>query len=63
MERFSNELGAERIKTKKMKMYKGEVKKWQVLDEDCFERDEIKKIQQAIKAPSPDELDMYKEKS
>lgn len=55
-------IGAERIREKKMDMYKGEVKKWQVLDDAAFDRDEIEKMQAAVKAPSPEELEMYKEK-
>lgn len=38
-------------------MYKGQTKKWQVLNDEAFDRDQIEKIQQAIKAPSADELD------
>jgi len=45
-----------------MDMYKGTVKKWQVLDDNAFDREEIIKIQSAIKAPHPEELEMYKER-
>lgn len=55
--------GAERIQSKKMRMYKGTVKKWQVLDDNVFDHEEIAKIQGAIRAPQPEVLDMYKEKS
>mmetsp|Transcript_27287 Transcript_27287/g.20423 ORF Transcript_27287/g.20423 Transcript_27287/m.20423 type:complete len:224 (+) Transcript_27287:272-943(+) len=55
-------LGKRRIETKQMDMYKGTVKNWQVLDDAAYDREEIAKIQAAIKAPLPDELDMYKEK-
>ena len=40
-------------------MYKGTVKKWQVLDDDTFDREEIVKMQAAIRAPLPEELEMY----
>jgi hypothetical protein len=36
--------GKERIDTKKMRLYKGEVKKWQVLDDDAFDQEQIKKM-------------------
>ena len=52
-------IGKERIQTKQMKMYKGTVKKWQVLDDDTFDREEITKMQAAIRAPLPEELEMY----
>jgi len=45
-----------------MKMYKGTVKKWQVLDDRAFDREEISKMQIAIRAPGPDELEMYQKK-
>lgn len=38
-------------------MYKGDTKKWQVLNDEAFDREEIEKVQAAIKAPSPDQLD------
>lgn len=56
-------LGKERIETKQMDMYKGTVKKWQVLDDEQFSRDQIEKVQSAISAPSPDELERFKEES
>lgn len=40
-------------------MYKGTVKKWQVLDDSTYDREEITKMQKAIKAPIPDELEYY----
>ena len=43
-------------------MYKGTVKKWQVLDDKAFDREEIEKMQAAVRAPLPDELEMYQEK-
>jgi hypothetical protein len=55
-------IGYNRIHEKKMNMYKGTTKKWQVLDEKAFDREEAEKMQAAIRAPLPDELDMYQEK-
>lgn len=52
-------MGRERIETKEMDMYKGTPKKWQVLDDEQFSRDQIDKIQSAIKAPSAEELETY----
>ena len=40
-------------------MYKGTVKKWQVLDDKTFDRDEVRKMQAAIRAPLPEELELY----
>ena len=37
-------IGKERIQTKQMNMYKGTVKKWQVLDDNTFDREEIEKM-------------------
>jgi hypothetical protein len=54
-------MGRERIETKEMDMYKGVPKKWQVLDDEQFSRDQIDKIQSAIKAPSAEELETYQE--
>ena len=43
-------------------MYKGTVKKWQILDDNAHDRDQIEKMQAAVQAPLPEELEMYKEK-
>ncbi len=43
-------------------MLKGTPKKWQILDDDAFDRDQVEKIQAAARAPLPDELEMYQEK-
>lgn len=59
---IENVIGYNRIQDKKMEMYKGEPKKWQILDDNCFDRDQIEKLQAAVRAPLPDELEMYKEK-
>lgn len=55
-------VGYNRIKDKKMKMLKGTPKKWQVLDDKAFDREQIEKMQAAIRAPLPDELEMYEAK-
>ena len=34
-------IGEKRIREQKFKMYKGTVKKWQVLDDDAFDRDQV----------------------
>lgn len=57
-----NVIGYNRIKDKKMDMLKGTPKKWQVLDDKAFDREEVVKMQAAIRAPLPDELEMYEEK-
>lgn len=55
-------IGAQRIKEKKMDMYKGTTKKWQILDDKAFDREEIIKLQVAAKAPLPEELEMWEDK-
>jgi len=37
-------VGKEQIDATAMKMYKGEPKKWQILDDDCFDRDQIERL-------------------
>ena len=59
---IEREFGAKRIADGKMKMYKGTVKKWQVLDDSEHDPEQIEKIQSTIQAPLPEELEMYKEK-
>ena len=56
-------LGEKRIREKKFKMYKGQVKKWQILDDETHDRDQIEKLQAAVQAPLPEELEMYREQS
>lgn len=36
---IENVLGKERIDTQKFKMYKGNVKKWQILDDETHDRE------------------------
>jgi len=55
-------IGEQQIREKKINMYKGTVKKWQVLDDLAFDRDQVEKLQAAVQAPLPEELEMYKEK-
>jgi len=59
---IENIIGYNRIKNKKMNMLKGTPKKWQILDDKAFDRHEIEKIQAAVRAPLPDELEMYQAK-
>lgn len=59
---IENIIGAKQIKEKKIQMYKGTVKKWQVLDDNAHDRDQIEKMQAAIQAPLPEELEMYQAK-
>lgn len=55
-------IGYNRIKDKKMKMLKGTPKKWQVLDDKAFDREQVEKMQAAIRAPLPDELELFQAK-
>ena len=59
---IEEKIGAKRIADGKMKMYKGTVKKWQVLDDNEHDSEQIEKLQASIQAPLPEELEMYKEK-
>lgn len=52
-------IGKKQITEGKCKFYKGTVKKWQVLDDDAFDRDQVEKLQAAVQAPLPEELEMY----
>jgi hypothetical protein len=63
LEIMIEESAKNRIEDKKMEMYRGTTKKWQVLDEQVFSRQEAEKIQSAIQAPSPAELERFKEDS
>ena len=56
-------LGKDRIENKKFNMIKGNVKKWQILDDDAHDRDEIERIQASVQAPLPEELERYAEES
>ena len=59
---IENIIGAKQIKEKKIQMYKGTVKKWQILDDSTIDRDQIERLQASVQAPLPEELEMYKEK-
>ena len=48
LEKMIEEFGAENIETGKVNMYKGTVKKWQVLDDAEHEPDQIEKLQASI---------------
>lgn len=54
--------GKQRIVEGKVDAYKGTTKKWQILDDDCFDRDQIEKLQSATDSPMPDQLDEWKDK-
>lgn len=41
-------IGERRIREEKFKMYKGQVKKWQVLDDGVHDRDQIELLQAAV---------------
>ena len=56
-------IGEKRIREGKFKMYKGQVKKWQILDDEANSRDQVELLQAAAQAPLPEELEMYREES
>ena len=47
-------IGSSLVINKEVKAYKGTTKKWQILDDDCHDREEIEKIQNAADAPLPE---------
>lgn len=55
-------IGEQQIRTKKVQFYKGTPKKWQVLDDNAHDRDQIEKMQAAIQAPTPEQLEHWQEK-
>ena len=59
---IENVIGYDRIQSKQMQMYKGTPKKWQILEDNLYDSDQIVKLQMAARAPMPEELDYYKEK-
>ena len=54
--------GAHRRAEGKVATYKGTPKKWQILDDAVYDRDQIEKIQAAADAPMPEQLEMWQEK-
>ena len=54
-------LGKDRIEGQKFKMYKGQVKKWQILDDAEHDPEQIAKLQAAVQAPLPEELERYRD--
>lgn len=58
---IENTLVEKRRETGRAGMYKGHTKKWQVLDDDAFARDQVEKIQAAVKMPHPAELEQNAE--
>ena len=59
---IEKDMGGKQIAAGKVNFYKGTIKKWQVLDDDAHEPEQIEKIQSVIQAPLPEELEMYQEK-
>ena len=59
---IENVIGYNRIQNKQMNMLKGTPKKWQILDDIAFDREQVEKLQAAARAPLPDELEMWQEK-
>jgi S-DNA-T family DNA segregation ATPase FtsK/SpoIIIE len=59
---IENVIGYNRIQNKQMNMLKGTPKKWQILDDTAFDREQVEKLQAAARAPLPDELEMWQEK-
>lgn len=59
---ITDRIGSKQIAEGEVKMYKGTLKKWQILDDAVHDREEITKLQAAVQAPLPEELEMYKEK-
>lgn len=56
-------IGKPQILAKQADAYKGQPKKWQLLDDACFSRDQIEKLQAAVDAPMPEQLEEWRSKS
>ena len=56
---IENVVGYNRIVNKQMNMLKGTPKKWQILDDTAFDREQVEKLQAAARAPLPEELEMW----
>ena len=55
-------IGKTQIVQGKVDTYKGQPKKWQILDDACYSRDQIERLQAAADAPMPEQLELWKEK-
>ena len=55
-------VGKQRRDDGKVAAYKGTPKKWQILDDAVYDRDQVEKIQAAADAPMPEQLEMWQEK-
>lgn len=55
-------VGKQRRDMGKVAAYKGTPKKWQLLDDAVYDKDQIAKLQAAADAPAPEQLDMWAEK-
>ena len=51
------------IVEERVEAYKGTPKKWQILDDQVFDRDQIEKIQAACDAPTPEQLEAWEAKN
>lgn len=56
-------IGKPRTLNKGVMAYKGTAKKWQILDDDCFDREQIEKLQASVDAPMPEQLEEWAEGS
>ena len=55
-------VGKQRMDEGKVAAYKGSPKKWQILDDAVYDKDQIAKLQAATDAPLPEQLDAWAEK-
>lgn len=55
-------VGKQRRDEGKVAAYKGTPKKWQILDDAVYDRDQIEKLQAATGAPLPEQLEAWQEK-
>mmetsp|Transcript_29525 Transcript_29525/g.44911 ORF Transcript_29525/g.44911 Transcript_29525/m.44911 type:complete len:207 (-) Transcript_29525:38-658(-) len=61
-EYIEKDVASHRTESGKIETYKGQPKKWQILDDSVYDKDQIRKIQSAADAPMPEQLDEWKEK-
>jgi hypothetical protein len=63
LEQWVEDIAWKQIEEGKITPYKGQPKKWQILDDAVYDKDQIQKIQAAADAPMPEQLDSWKAKN
>ena len=56
-------IGKSQLIKQEVGAYKGTPKKWQILSDTCFDREQVEKLQQYADAPMPEQLESWAEGS